>query len=42
MKRLEGEVDGTARLLTTLTSCALDHAEVKGRKVTLMVGGTVL
>ena len=42
MERLEGETDGTAWLLTTLTGCALDHTEVKGRKITLMVGGAVL
>ena len=41
MECLEGKVDGTARLLTTLTGCALDHTEVKGRKVTLVIGGTV-
>ena len=39
---LEGEVESTARLLTPLTGCTLDHVEVKGRKVTLVVSGTVL
>ena len=41
MERLEGEIDRAAGLLTTFTGRALDHTEVKGRKVTLVVGGAV-
>lgn len=42
VERFEGKVESTARLLTSLTGCTLDHVEVKGRKVTLVVSGTVL